>query len=216
MLKQTVEIAFLSPELRGSLRGCLAVLLAEFSFPDHLRHDPLVLRQQFSVHHAKELFPELIKLLESAGKTPEDIGRVVVTLGPGRYTGVRIALTFAKVFAAMREIPVYTLKSLQLCAGMEENARVLYDARGHRAYQAVYSKGEEILAPEARDITEIGMAVSENERILGDGHLIEREDCWPDLAKNFLLLQEKWEKAENVHLLTPVYLKPAEAYLVKK
>lgn len=165
---------------------------------------------------SEELFPRLIGLLEKTGKTPEDIGKIVVTLGPGSYTGVRIALTFAKVFAAMKGIPVYTLKSLQLCAGTEENARVLYDARGHRAYQAVYSNGEEILSPEARDIGEIGMAVSDDEKILGDGHLIEREDCWPDLAENFLLLEKKWEKAENVHLLTPVYLKPAEAYLVKK
>ncbi len=123
---------------------------------------------------SEELFPKLTELLETTSRTPEEIGKVVVTLGPGSYTGVRIALTFAKVFAAMMKIPVYTLKSLQLCAGMEENVRVLYDARGHRAYQAVYSNGEEILPPEARDIDEITQAVTENELILGDGHLIDK------------------------------------------
>ena len=165
---------------------------------------------------SEELFPQLMRLLEETGKTPEDIGKIVVTLGPGSYTGVRIAMTMAKVFASMKEIPVYTLGSLQLCAGMEEKVRVLFDARGHRAYQAVYACGEELLSAEARDIDEIRESTAEEDLVLGDGHLIGREDSWPDLAHNFLLLEKKWKKADNVHLLTPVYLKAAEAYLVKK
>lgn len=164
---------------------------------------------------SEELFPRLEQLLEECGKTTEDIGKIIVTLGPGSYTGVRIALTLAKVFGAMKHIPVYTLSSLQLCAGLEDHVRVLFDARGHRAYQAIYDQGKELLAPEVRDIDEIRESIGE-ETVLGDGHLIGREDVWPDLAGNFLLLEDMAEKAENIHLLTPIYLKSSDAYLVKK
>ena len=55
-----------------------------------------------------------------------------------------------------------------------------------------------------------------NETVYGDGHLVGLEDSWPDLAEHFLALKPLWKKAENVHLLTPEYLKPSESYLVKR
>ena len=165
---------------------------------------------------SEELFPQLMKLMEEHHIQPEDIGAVVITEGPGSYTGVRIAMTAAKVFCAMRNVPLYTLGSLQLCAGTLPHARVLMDARGHRAYHAVYENG--VLQDElaALDVDEIKEAADADELIAGDGHLIGREDCWPDLAANFLALKLFWKKVENVHLLTPEYLKPSDAYLVKR
>lgn len=165
---------------------------------------------------SEELFPKLLKLLEDHQLQPEDIGQIVITEGPGSYTGVRIAMTVAKVFCAMKEIPLYTLGSLQLAAGTAPHARVLMDARGHRAYHGVYENG--ILCGElaALDLDAIGALAAENEAVYGDGHLIGREDNWPDLAANFLALKPLWKKAENVHLLTPEYLKASDAYLVKR
>ena len=57
--------------------------------------------------------------------------------------------------------------------------------------------------------------LSENYEVIGDGHLVNREDNYPDVANNFLLLKDQWKKADNVHLVTPEYLKANEAYLVK-
>lgn len=165
---------------------------------------------------SEELFPQLLNLMEQNGIEPEDIGEVVITEGPGSYTGVRIAMTVAKVFCAMKDVPLYTIGSLQLAAGTLPHVRVLMDARGHRAYHAVYENG--ILQGElaAVDIDEIRAMTGADETVAGDGRLIGREDSWPDLAANFMALKPFWKKTENVHLLTPEYLKPSDAYLVKR
>lgn len=165
---------------------------------------------------SEELFPQLIRMMEDNGVKTEDISEIVITSGPGSYTGVRIAMTVAKVFAAMKEVPLYTLGSLQLIAGRKRHVHVLMDARGHRAYHAVYDSGKAVSEPQAADTDDLRNSIQETETVLGEGHLIGREDCWPDLAQNFLQLKPEWKPIENVHLLTPDYLKPAEAYLVKK
>ena len=90
---------------------------------------------------SEELFPELDRLMEETALKPEDIDEVVITEGPGSYTGVRIAMTAAKVFCALKDRPIYTLGTLQLYAGNTDNCRVILDARGKRAYTAVYSGG---------------------------------------------------------------------------
>ena len=86
---------------------------------------------------SEELFPELERLMNEAHLTTEEIDGIVITEGPGSYTGVRIAMTVAKVFCAMGNVPLYTIGTLKLYAGKEENCRVLLDARGGRAYTAV-------------------------------------------------------------------------------
>ena len=55
-----------------------------------------------------------------------------------------------------------------------------------------------------------------DEDVIEDGHLIGKDDVWPDIAENFLITKNRWEKAENVHLVVPEYLKPSEAYMLKK
>ncbi len=167
-------------------------------------------------HQSEELYPELIALLEKHGLQSDDIGEAVITRGPGSYTGVRIAMTAAKVLCSLKEIPLSVLGSLQLIAGTQEHVHVLMDARGHRAYHAVYEGGILQGKEEALDLDEIRNLIQEDEKVLGDGHLIGREDVWPDLCRNFEALKEFWQPVEQVHLLTPEYLKPSEAYLVKK
>ena len=163
---------------------------------------------------SEEIFPQLISMMEKTGHQPEDIDQIVISEGPGSYTGVRIAMTIAKVICALRDIPLYTIGTLQLYAGLED-CRVLVDARGKRAYTCRFSNGNELEEKRAQDCEEIRELVKD-EKIIGDGHLIGKEDNWPDIAENFLILKDRWKKADNVHLVVPEYLKPSEAYLLKK
>ncbi len=161
----------------------------------------------------EELFPRLMELMKEAGLEPEDIGQVVVSEGPGSYTGVRIAMTVAKVFCAMRNLPIATVGTLQLFAGMEPRARVVLDARGGRVYTAVYEYGVLSGTVEAKPCEEVKAEILEAETVIGDGSLVGREDHIPDLAENFLALKDQWKYAENVHLVKPEYLKSSESYL---
>ena len=67
---------------------------------------------------SETIFPKWIELMDQAGWQASQIGALVVSVGPGSYTGVRIAMTIAKVFATTRNVPLYTLSTLQLYAGM--------------------------------------------------------------------------------------------------
>lgn len=162
---------------------------------------------------SEEIFPKLIKMMDEQKLEPENIDQIVISEGPGSYTGVRIAMTIAKVFCAMRDLPLYTVGTLQLYAGMEK-CRVITDARGKRVYTCTYENARATGRLEAVEIAEL--SIDPNEKVIGDGELVGRENVWPDIAENFLALQKEWKKAENVHLVVPEYLKPSESYLVKK
>lgn len=162
---------------------------------------------------SEEIFPKLIAMTEQCGIQPEDIGQVVITEGPGSYTGVRIAMTVAKVFCVMADIPLYTIGTLQLFAG-KENARVVLDARGGRVYTALIRNGRYEEKPHVASCEDL-KALDEGCTVIGDGSLIGKEDFYPDLAANFLSLESEWIRAENTNLVRPEYLKSSEAYLVK-
>ena len=162
---------------------------------------------------SEEIFPKLTAMMDTVKLQPEDIDAICISEGPGSYTGVRIAMTVAKVFCAMKDLPLYTLGTLQLYAGME-TCRVVTDARGKRVYTCTYKDGKAVGTLEAVEIAEL--KIDPDETVIGDGALVGHEDCWPDIADNFLALKKEWKKAENVHLVVPEYLKPSESYLVKK
>lgn len=162
---------------------------------------------------SEELFPTLIDMMKSCDLQPEDIDSIVISEGPGSYTGVRIAMTVAKVFCAMRNLPIYTISSLLLYAGLKD-CRVVMDARGKRVYTCKCNNGEIL---DEQCVTEIeNLKIEDDEVVVGDGQLVGREENWPNIVENFLLLKDKWHKWENVHLVVPEYLKSSESYMVKK
>ena len=57
------------------------------------------------------MIPKLKELMDKHGWNSEDIDAMVITEGPGSYTGIRIAMTVAKVFCSSMNIPLYTLSS---------------------------------------------------------------------------------------------------------
>lgn len=158
---------------------------------------------------SEELFPKLIELMDSLDLQPEDIDQIVISKGPGSYTGVRIAMTVAKVFCAMSNKPIYTISTLLLYAG-KKNCRVVTDARGKRVYTCKYEDGKPLEGERAIAIDELEL---NDEDVVGDASLVGREDNWPDIVDNFLALKGEWTKEENVHLVVPEYLKSSASYL---
>ncbi len=67
-------------------------------------------------NHSIYLMPAISKLFELVQWQPTDIDRVVVAQGPGSYTGVRIAVTTAKVLADTEKIDLVGVSSLAVLA----------------------------------------------------------------------------------------------------
>ena len=163
---------------------------------------------------SETLFVELQRLMELVAWIPDDIDQVVISDGPGSYTGVRIAMSVAKVFCTRKKKPLYTISTMQLYAGMNEHAFVMLDARSNRAYCGVVEHGklrEEVILT----LDEVRKRIETEEYTLfGDCELIEKESAPLTFAQNFMAVKEAWKPVENIHTLVPRYLKEQDAYKV--
>ena len=87
-------------------------------------------RQWASQHrHGEELLQRLDELLGAANARPADLEAVVVGLGPGSFTGLRIGLATAKTIAYSLNVPVVgvsTTEALALAAPEGDGREVDY------------------------------------------------------------------------------------------
>lgn len=165
---------------------------------------------------SETMFPTLIALMEEAKWSVEDLDQIVITDGPGSYTGVRIAMSMAKVLCTRKNIPLYVVSTLALYAGLQPNVFVMNDARSKRAYCAHYDKGSLVGEECILTLDEIKEYVSTHDvTVLGDGELINQEVSSVDFAQNFIDLIPTAKHVDNVHTLVPRYLKENDAYMVK-
>lgn len=79
----------------------------------------------------KDVMPALRAMLEDAGLSPADLEQLVVDVGPGSFTGVRVGVTVAKTLAWALGLDVVAVSSLDLlaaCAPAERNVLAVRDA----------------------------------------------------------------------------------------
>lgn len=107
--------------------------------------------------HSRLLQPSLSFALESAGMTPSDIECIGIGIGPGSYTGVRMAVATGKAMAHALGVPIVAIPTLDAVAlavglgrggilkpgtaefdGVETAVLPLFYARRQRAFGARY------------------------------------------------------------------------------
>ncbi len=165
---------------------------------------------------SESILEQLDKLCASVNLKPTDLGAVCITKGPGSYTGVRIAMTVAKILCTFNHIPLYTMNTLDLYACDQKDCVVLLDARSHRAYFGEYRNGLCVEGPVAIDLDVIKEKITDSSCVMGDASLVRKEESRQDYAKSFLFHKQNWVLEENVHTCVPEYLKDNQEYMVKK
>ncbi len=81
--------------------------------------------------------------------------QVVVGMGPGPFTGLRVGVSFAQTFALAREIPVIGVCSLDAIAIEQDSYTVAIDARRKEIYWARYENGVRIEGPSVNKPDEV-------------------------------------------------------------
>lgn len=160
-------------------------------------------------HQSEEVFVVLEELFKKADISKRDIDSICISKGPGSYTGVRIAMTIAKVLSEVMNIDLYTISTLRLYAGDNEKTMVLMDARASRAYIGIYDKNEVIKNDSIIYVKDIDV---KDYQVVGDGSLVGKPDRYDDICLNFLKTKKYWQKVDNISHLTPNYLKENEEY----
>ena len=88
-----------------------------------------------------------------AGRPAPD--QVVVGMGPGPFTGLRVGIAFARSFALSREIPVIGVCSLDAIEIDRDEYTVAIDARRKEIYWARYANGIRIEGPSVNKPDEV-------------------------------------------------------------
>lgn len=81
--------------------------------------------------------------------------QVVVGMGPGPFTGLRVGIAFARTFALAREIPLVGICSLDAIAVDADEYTVAIDARRKEIYWARYSGGKRVEGPAVNSPTDV-------------------------------------------------------------
>ncbi len=151
--------------------------------------------------HAKNIVYTVDEALKSQNIKAFDVDKFIVGYGPGSYTGVRMAVTVAKMMAIFAKNKLYTVSSLLLMASGEKGVvKATIDARRGNAFAAVYDTLNDKI-------------------ILEDGmYPYEKLDSYEGIAVNEekfkvdpIYLINKASKVEEPHLLVPNYLRDTEA-----
>ncbi|MEU3304712.1 tRNA (adenosine(37)-N6)-threonylcarbamoyltransferase complex dimerization subunit type 1 TsaB [Streptomyces sp. NPDC006678] len=91
--------------------------------------------------HGELLLPAVDRVLASAGLKLDAVTGLVVGVGPGPYTGLRVGLVTAATFGSVLGVPVHglcTLDGLAYASGLEGPFVVATDARRKEVYWARY------------------------------------------------------------------------------
>lgn len=92
--------------------------------------------------HGELLLPAVDRVLDEAGAALAEVSDIVVGVGPGPYTGLRVGLTTAQAFHAALGTPVHgvcTLDGIAYASGLRTPFVVATDARRKEVYWARYS-----------------------------------------------------------------------------
>ena len=103
--------------------------------------------------HAEQLMPLVSEVMAESGHALADLAGVVVGIGPGPFTGLRVGLVTARTMALALDIPVYGVCSLDIIAAEAvdqglEDFLVATDARRKEVYVASYAEGRRVSGPE--------------------------------------------------------------------
>lgn len=158
---------------------------------------------------SENMVPEIDKLLKIHGITRNEIDGVVVAIGPGSYTGVRIALTIAKVMALALDIPVYPASSLHILKDDDKPSICLINARSGRSYFGVYQGSEVIISDCIKTNDEVIDYINEHKEysICGDVKYLGFENKNTNVCQQMVSLFKDLKPCENNLGLKPVYMK---------
>jgi tRNA threonylcarbamoyl adenosine modification protein YeaZ len=127
---------------------------------------------------------DLVRQALTAGVNPD---RVVVGMGPGPFTGLRVGISFARAFAAARNIEVLGICSLDAIVVDLDEYTVAIDARRKEIYWARYKSGNRVEGPAVNFPADV------------EGYII---DLYPDITR-MVELSAQTNHAEPFYLRRP-------------
>jgi len=155
-------------------------------------------------NHASICMPIINDVFTRNNLDVHNLGEIIVVIGPGSFTGVRIGATIGKMFAYTLNIPIKVITSLDMYAisnTSNTNKLVLIrDLKG--SYGAYYTSDNKIIDNYFYKSTEaLNEYLKDKEEYIIDNEI--------DLSKVKLFVNNL--EVINPHKVNPIYIKEIEA-----
>lgn len=207
-----------------ALGACSAAVVDTAGGPSH------VVSLDMARGHAEALMPEVKRVLDAAGGLAA-VERVVVTVGPGSFTGLRVGLACARAIGLGAGLPVVGVTTLSALAapvldggdGATPVAAAIDARHGRVFFQAFGGDGRSLVSPRLIEAREAARALGEGPAlVVGSGaDLVIAAADDPSIRK----AEARHEAPEPVWLARlgaacdpaeqpprPLYLKAADAH----
>lgn len=186
--------------------------------------------------HARDVAPLAKELLERDGGKTDDIDLILVDIGPGSYTGLRVGLMTAKSFAYATGAPVIGIDAMTALAEDAPYGATticpMVDAQQGLIYTAVYQRHDDQPPTRAKDIqiTSVeewaqqlapgtyitGPALERFAHLVPESCRLAPKDEWNPTARGLFAAGMRAYAAgvrDDAWTLEPLYLRPSAAEL---
>lgn len=179
------------------------------------------IKKEYGHDLSKVALPEIVSMFEHTDITPHDITKIIVVNGPGSFTGIRIGITIAKVYAWSLKVPITSITSLEAMAASSKKDLIrvpVIDARRGYCYAAIVDNYDDMLLEpiyityeklkeKLKNIEKYKIITNDQEKIQIEADIIEPYN--PDFSEIIDTYKDK--KEINPHAINPNYLKLTEA-----
>lgn len=175
-------------------------------------------KEEYGQSLSEVTLPKIVEMFTNNNLSPKDVDKIIVVNGPGSFTGIRIGVTIAKVFAWTLKIPITTILSLEAMSISSETNSYhvpIINARRGFVFAAIYDEKQNcILKPQHIKITELRKELDK----IGDYEIISNDefDEFNNIKKynpNILKIVDYFKDKKEIspHAVNPEYLKLTEA-----
>jgi tRNA threonylcarbamoyladenosine biosynthesis protein TsaB len=194
-----------------------------------------VRRLDESRRHARDLAPAAASLLAEQGWKPRDVQGVIISRGPGSYTGLRVGIMSAKAFAYATGCAVIAVDTFAAIAsqapGQATRVAVLADAQQGKVYVQEFARGAgadpwlAVCPLTIRRFSEWLASVDAAVWLSGPGLVVHSDlgpavrqvvqradwDPWPESLLHLGLARYLAGERDDPAALEPLYLRPSSA-----
>ncbi len=155
--------------------------------------------------HAKYMVDRVQQTIKRNKLTLDEVDQIIVGVGPGSYTGIRIAVMVAKMLGYAKDIPVYTVSSLYfMTSGYQGKVAALIDARRGYVFANIHEDGAVLL-----DDTYILLDELKKDPKYKKAKTVFIDERHYEVNPEYIY--KHMVKVENIHELVPNYLRKTEA-----
>lgn len=175
------------------------------------------IKQRFSHDLSKYALYEISEMLKKANINPTEVDKIIVVNGPGSFTGIRVGMTIAKIYAytlKKKIISISSLDAMQISTSSNNLIVPIIDARRSFVYAGIYQDNKELLKKQYIKFEDLLDKLNNYQKeytiVSNDNLKIDNVVSYnPDILK--IVNTYKNNEDINPHLVEPNYLKLTEA-----